>query len=616
VTAIRVRAAFGTARDAWNPRPPPAARTPGQQVPQCRRLLAASTESSHSATLTRGVLPRDNEVVLSHSREQDLRMASDDVRAERRPLTAAHAAEALPARVLWQRAAGNRAVASLMQSQAASGAVANQFQRADNEYEIPPGLACTPAIDSPPPATETVLFPNAVFALTSAQRQPIDNVAYNWHAAGEQPQVRIDGYASSPGENSFNWRLACARASAVAAELLHPASGDPGIPSGWITTFMHGETDEFGAEAQNRRVSIYVEPSRPAPAPAPAGPTVSPWWPNGPTVARKQKTTPLDQYVAWVREVEVAYGDREDVVHRLRRLYYSSFAARAPKAMNPSGTAGPRFDRLIAGSDAPAPLTSPPLSLAALNGLFETDSIQTPAGESLDPSHILPALDLELQGASRTGGALGIVSGAPLIGVFTWTGDLGSWFIDWIDQKRKQPGANDLSLLLSRVNSKVSLDDLLSDMDAQIMANSEITTTVNVTPVPAVGIEPQVDITSALNRPLSQILQSYYGAIGQATPSSDRLRFARFVKASIPRIPYETPDPSKPLEIKLAADAEERIYDAIYATVEALLEGSNIVTRIGTPDALEDNEHLVREIAERFRAFLDTGLATGSATWP
>jgi outer membrane protein OmpA-like peptidoglycan-associated protein len=528
-------------------------------------------------------------------RRQQIRAERDPDEAERR---SAPADEGVDRVLALQRAAGNQAVASLMRSR--------RLQRAPT---------CEPATDSPPPATEVVLFANAVSELTAEQRVQVDNVAYNWPAVGE-PAVRIDGYASTPGEDAPNLDLACARAQNVAAELESPVSGDPGIPGGSITAYMHGETDEFGAEEQNRRASIYLEPSAPVPVPTPESPVESPWWPNGPTVARKQKTTPIDQYVAWVREVEAVHGDREDVVHRLRRLYYSTHAARGPKELNPSGNAGPRFDRLIAGGQ-PAPLTSPPLSLEALNGLFETDAIQTAAGETLDPTHIFAALDLQLQGPSALGGGLQTISGAPLAGVFTWTGDLGSWFIDWLAQKKKDPAADDIALLLSRVNNKVSLDDLLSDMDAQIMVRNEVTTRVEVTPVPPIGIEPEVDIISTLNRPVSDILHSYYGAgagAGAANPA--RERFVRFVKAANPRIPYETPDPAKPLEITLAADAEEALFDALYATCEMFLEGDRTVTRIGTPDELEDNEHIVREIARRFRAFLEAGLATGSAPWP
>jgi hypothetical protein len=410
----------------------------------------------------------------------------------------------------------------------------------------------------------------------------------------------------------------------VADALSNPGSGDPGVPASAIETFMHGETTEFGSEAQNRRASIHVAPSllSAGSATPAAGPATSPWWPDGPTVVRKQKATPIDDYVAWLREVETAYGgDRSEVVHRMRRLYYSSHVATAPKGMNPSGSAGPKFNRLIAGSDAPPPLTSPPLSLTALNGLFETDSIQTGAGESLDPTHIFAALNLELQGASKTGAGLEAVSGSPLTGVFTWTGDLGSWFIDWIDQKKAKPAEDDIALLLARVNNKVSLDDLLSDMDAQIMVKSEVTTTVTTTPAPPIGMEPEVRIESTLNRPLSEILGSWYGkpAAGGSTALTSnpaQQRFARFVKSAVPRIPYDTPDPSKPDEIRLTGAAETALFDAIYATCETFLEGSNTLTRIGTPDALEDGEHVVHEIARRFHAFLQAGLSAGTAPWP
>ena len=79
-----------------------------------------------------------------------------------------------------QRAAGNQAVTSLLQSRGAG----HQLQRAGDELAIPPGLTCEPATDSPPTATEVMLFPNAVSALTPEQRGLIDNVVANWNVAG------------------------------------------------------------------------------------------------------------------------------------------------------------------------------------------------------------------------------------------------------------------------------------------------------------------------------------------------------------------------------------------------------------------------------------------------
>jgi outer membrane protein OmpA-like peptidoglycan-associated protein len=167
---------------------------------------------------------------------------STDAARRRAPQDAQPAAAS--ARVLaLQRTAGNQAVTALL-------------QRAGNELAIPPGLSCEPATDSPPTATEVMLFPNAVSALTPEQRGLIDNVVMNWNAGGDQPPVRVDGYASSPGEDELNWKLACARADGVADALQNPGSGDPGIPASAIESFMHGETTEFGSEAQNRRASI------------------------------------------------------------------------------------------------------------------------------------------------------------------------------------------------------------------------------------------------------------------------------------------------------------------------------------------------------------------------
>lgn len=105
------------------------------------------------------------------------------------------------ARVLaLQRMAGNQAVRSLLEARGAG----NQLQRAGSDPAVPPGLKCEPANDSPPIATELMLFLNAVSALTPEQRGVVDNIVTNWNAGGDQPPVRVDGYASSPGEDDYN----------------------------------------------------------------------------------------------------------------------------------------------------------------------------------------------------------------------------------------------------------------------------------------------------------------------------------------------------------------------------------------------------------------------------
>ena len=93
-------------------------------------------------------------------RQQQIRAERDRDEAERR---LSPADEGLDRMLALQRAAGNQAVASLMRSR--------RLQRAPT---------CEPATDSPPPATEVVLFANAVSELTAEQRVQVDNVAYNW----------------------------------------------------------------------------------------------------------------------------------------------------------------------------------------------------------------------------------------------------------------------------------------------------------------------------------------------------------------------------------------------------------------------------------------------------
>ena len=505
-----------------------------------------------------------------------------------------------------QRTAGNQAVGALLRARPR-----RPLQRLGDESRKPEGLTCPLPTDSPPPETDRVLFPNKVSALTELQREQLDNLVYNWHAEGAGSRVRVDGYASSPGEDELNWPLSCDRAKGVAEALEHPRSG-PGIPPELISVYMHGETSDFGPAAQNRRVSIQI-------AVPVAPPVPSPWWKDGPTVGRKMKETPLEDYVRWVREVERAHPNREEAVKRLRRLYYSRFTGSGPGRVNP-GLPGPGFDRLIAGPTEAPPLTSPPLSLTTLNNLFATDNVVTPAGERLDPTHIFAMFDLQISGRTALGTGVETFGGVRLAGVFTWTGDLASWFVEWTTQKGKNPSANDLTLLMSIVNSKVSKEDLLSDMDAQIMTPEFLTTTFKTRtrrhagePVPETE---HYDFRTFLNKPVSDALVAYYGGGGSAGSSAGSNRFARFVATAVPWIPHEVPDPSRPLDVKLASDAEDRIYDALYATAEQLLERTNIKTRLATPDELENNTRIVREIARRFRVFLETGIAKGDAPWP
>jgi flagellar motor protein MotB len=150
-------------------------------------------------------------------------------------------------------------------------------QRLGDISKIPPGLKCTDvAPNSPHPVVDSIMFENRVSLLDDLNRAQIENFVRNWWAAGGNQPVRLDGFASRPGTDELNWRLSCDRAQAVARELMNPSSGSlPGVPQSFITIYMQGETDEFGDEAANRRVTLTLTgggagPPAPVPTPSPS----------------------------------------------------------------------------------------------------------------------------------------------------------------------------------------------------------------------------------------------------------------------------------------------------------------------------------------------------------
>ncbi|MGB7538368.1 MAG: OmpA family protein [Anaerolineales bacterium] len=125
--------------------------------------------------------------------------------------------------------------------------------------KVPPKFACQLPPNSPPFVTEKIDFPNKGTALTKAHKALLEQFVMNWYAAGANMNVRVDGFASKLGTDELNWKLSCERAKAVEAELLAPSSGTTmGIPSTFLATFAQGETDEFGAEKENRCVTLFV----------------------------------------------------------------------------------------------------------------------------------------------------------------------------------------------------------------------------------------------------------------------------------------------------------------------------------------------------------------------
>ena len=260
-------------------------------------------------------------------------------------------------------------------------------------------------------------------------------------------------------------------------------------------------------------------------------------WPDGPTSKIKSTGHTLADYLTWLRAAEAAYGGgKEAFLQRLRRLYYSGFTKGA----------GGKFDSVISTSHAgDAPMTSPPMPKDALDRLFETNYITTPAGTKVDISHVLAALDLAVAGTSFKAGVGELVKGVDFRGVLTWSGDLASWFVEWQDQLKKTEDSRhqcltpdaELKLLLSLAERKVSKDDLVGDMDGQAMAQRGVQ--VDVLPN-YMGGPPA--ILMSLKDSVSGTLEAYYGdgAAGSAKTrgSQEPNRFANFLDAARPMIPH------------------------------------------------------------------------------
>jgi hypothetical protein len=354
-------------------------------------------------------------------------------------------------------------------------------------------------------------------------------------------------------------------------------------------------------------------------------------WPYGPTSKRKSATHDLATFVDWIGVVEMAYGpNKEAILQRLRRLYYSSY----------SGKAGANFDRVIedqAGAEGP-PLDWRPIGAATLDGLFETDSIQLPSGETVDVAHILAALDIGVSGVTWKADVGAAVYDAPWTGVATWTGDLASWFVEWSQQIRKAintppppetgpateagpaseqgPGPFSDEPMFERIGaSKASKSDLLGDMDAVILA----ATSVQRSTVESIKAEDRpvihANVARELTMPVSKLVGRYYGlGSAQHRPAESAGRFPQFVKAAVPRLPYREIQRATGTKgsLELESGAYEAILDAIRNTAELFItEGTS-----DRSDPIHAYEFRLRQIAQRFTRFLEIGLKSGDAPWP
>jgi outer membrane protein OmpA-like peptidoglycan-associated protein len=145
-------------------------------------------------------------------------------------------------------------------------AASSEVQRLGDLRKVPTGLACPVADTSPTPPIQSHTFAQSDDVLTPSQRSDVENFVISWHAAGTNPIVRVDGYASTEGGDELNWVLSCDRAQAVAQELMNPTSGAQGIPPDFVDIFAHGETSEFSPRLEpNRRATITTTSPLPAP---------------------------------------------------------------------------------------------------------------------------------------------------------------------------------------------------------------------------------------------------------------------------------------------------------------------------------------------------------------
>ncbi len=365
------------------------------------------------------------------------------------------------------------------------------------------------------------------------------------------------------------------------------------------------------------------------PAPMEPGHRIGEAWDYGPITQRKSVRHDLATYIGWIKDVERGYGlDKQMVLQRLRRLYYSSY----------SGRAGTKFDKVIAeqAGAGGVPLSVQMVPSAAVDGLFETDDIITPDGKTLDPGHILAALDLKTAGTTWKASMGEVAVGTTMLGVLTWAGDLASWWLEWTQQAKKireapipeptgpateegppyEAGGDpalDIGLWERIGRSKASKEDLLGDMDAQILAQ----TSTQRSTIESIKREKRqilnANIGTELTAPVSKLLEHYYGVgpkPGTVAPVANR--FALFVRNASPPIPYQEGEQGSVGWMQLAPDAETVITKTIENVAWLFVSQG---TSQNANMQLRTFGWRIKDISKRFVAFLNQGLKHGDAPW-
>ncbi len=157
-------------------------------------------------------------------------------------------------------AAGRRLLAHELThviQQGGAGLAAHVIQCAGDPSAIPAGLSCPTDLSDGAPAGTDLLFAVGGFAITPVHTAALTTFRTAWVAGGGSDDVTVHGYASTLGDQAFNWALSCQRAEAVRAELVRL-----GIPAVRVSAVAHGTTTEFSASRDpNQRVVVLSRPA-------------------------------------------------------------------------------------------------------------------------------------------------------------------------------------------------------------------------------------------------------------------------------------------------------------------------------------------------------------------
>lgn len=123
---------------------------------------------------------------------------------------------------------------------------ATPIQEHGDTAQVPDEVAASCNIAETSPADEQrINYETNTFTLNDATRSALDDFARRWNEGGADKNVRVDGYASTTGNEPLNWRLSCSRANTVIQELIKPSDGGKGIPVQFLSMYAHGATNRF-----------------------------------------------------------------------------------------------------------------------------------------------------------------------------------------------------------------------------------------------------------------------------------------------------------------------------------------------------------------------------------